>query len=38
MSTKSNINQKDLEQIVFGYMINKKDFDIKPEMFISGLA
>ena len=23
----------EIEQIVFGYMINKKDFDIKPEMF-----
>jgi len=28
-----NVSTNEIEQIVFGYMINKKDFDIKPEMF-----
>lgn len=33
MSKESNLNQKDLEQIVFGYMLVNRDFDVKPEMF-----
>ena len=33
MIAESNINQKDLEQIIFGYMLLKRDFDVKEEMF-----
>ena len=27
------LNVKDLEQIIFGYMLLKRDFDVKEEMF-----